>query len=213
MPTSTNGTTAGCVELAERAHLPPCQPDVPHAAPGQHLDRVQLIVGLGRRLVYLAHAAGADGVDQDIRPEDKALRLALQNSFGLEGAENVLAHQVFGEGGRFGPWVNSCRILADDLVELAAVDQTAAAKVPDEPFACARGRRSPWIYSPFRGRGERRAQPRRRCRPSEMADWGGYSNFADALGRRQRLIKSLSLFLIPVKAPYQDFRMATKSLS
>ena len=68
------------------------------------------------------------------RPEDEALGLALEQAFGLEVGQDALADEVLGQGGRLGAGV-LVEELADDLVELAAVDQVAAAQVPDEPFA------------------------------------------------------------------------------
>ena len=127
------GHDRGLVEVLEGTHLAAGQADVPHAAPRQHLDGVPLIVLLGERLVDRTHAAGADGVHQGVRPEDQALRLALQDAIGLELRDDLLANQIFRQLRRFG-----ARMLleefAHDLVELAAVDQVAASKVPDEPF-------------------------------------------------------------------------------
>src|SRR5262249_49765688 len=99
---------------------------VPHATPREHLDGVPAAVGFRLRLVYGAHAAGAERVTQGERPQDEPLGLALQETVRLELAENPLADEVFGQGGRFRPRV-LLQELPDDLVELAAVQQIATA--------------------------------------------------------------------------------------
>ena len=58
--------------------------DVPHAAPRQHLDSVELAVALGLRLGTGADAAAAEGVGQREGAEHEALRLALEEPFGLK---------------------------------------------------------------------------------------------------------------------------------
>ena len=103
---------------------------------GQHLDRVRAVVGLRSGLVHLAHAALADGVEQHVRPEDQPLRLAVEDALGLERGERALRDEVLGQGRGLGPRV-LLEELADELVELAAVDQAAPPEVPDEPFALA----------------------------------------------------------------------------
>jgi hypothetical protein len=119
--------------LLEGPHLAPGDADVPHAAPGEDLDGVALVVVLVHRLVDRAHAARAEGVHQGVRPEHEALRFTLQQPLGLELRQDALADQVGGQRRRLGPGVLA-EELADHLVELAAVDQVATAQVPDEPF-------------------------------------------------------------------------------
>ena len=101
---------------------------------GSTLTAYQLVVVLRLGLVHRAHAAGAQGVHQGERPEDEALGLALQQPLGLELGQDALADQELGQGRRLRAGVLA-EELADDLVELAAVDEVAAAQVPDEPFA------------------------------------------------------------------------------
>ena len=121
-------------ELLEGANLAAGQADVPHAAPRQDLDGVPLAIGLGKRLVNRAHAAGADRIHQGIGTEHQSLGFALENAIGLELGQDGLADQVFRQLRRFGPRM-LLEELAHDLIELAPVDQIAAPEVPDEPFA------------------------------------------------------------------------------
>ena len=123
-------------EAAEGADLPAGEADVPHAAPRQHLDGVIGVVVLRAGLVDLPHAARADGVEQHVRPEHEPLALAVEHALGLELGQRALVDEELGQGRRLGTRV-PLEELADDLVELAAVDQAAAAEVPDEPFARA----------------------------------------------------------------------------
>ena len=127
----------GMLALLEGADLAAGDADVPHAAARQHLDGVPLVVGLVVRLVNRPHAAGAEGVHERERAEDEALRLALQQAFGLEAGQDILGDEEFGQGGRFGTRV-FLQEFADDLIEPAAVDQVAAAQIPDKPFAGAK---------------------------------------------------------------------------
>ena len=63
------------------------------------------------------------------------------------------ADEELGQGGRFGAGVLA-EELADDLIELAAVDEVAAAQVPDEPFAGPEVRSHHWRRRPLCLRGE-----------------------------------------------------------
>ena len=126
----------GVGEAAEGSHLSTRKAHVPHAAPGQDLDGIVAVVVFRGGLVDLAHAAGADGVEEDVRPQHETLGLAVENAFGLETGEGALVDQVFREGGRFGARV-ALEEFADDGIELSAIDQSAAAEVPNEPFTCA----------------------------------------------------------------------------
>ncbi len=186
VPTSTNGTTAGCWHCSKSADLAAGDADVPHAAPRQHLDGVPLVVGLGLGLVDRAHAAGAEGVHEGERPEDEALGLALQQALGLELGENALADEELGQGGRLGAGVLG-EELADDLIELAAVDEVAAAQVPDEPFASPEVRSHHCRRRPLCSRGECAAHnpapcptsdPRRRRRHIDRGSVGEDGNGA-----------------------------------
>ena len=80
--------------------------------------------------------AGAQRVHQRERPQDEALRLALQEALGLELAENAFLHEELRQRRRFGAGVG-LQELADHLVEASAVDEVTAAQIPDEPFAGA----------------------------------------------------------------------------
>src|SRR5439155_17386212 len=78
-------------------------------------------------------------------------------ALGLEGGQGALIDEVLGEGRGLGPRV-PLEELADDRVELAAVDQPAAAEVPDEPFARAEvtghhERRPSGVFRASRGAG------------------------------------------------------------
>src|SRR5262249_40157677 len=127
--------------------------DVPHAAPGQYLDGVPLAVRLRQRLVNRAHAALAESVHQREWAENEALRLALQQPIGLEASENGSIDEEIGEGGRLGVGV-LVQVLADDLVQLAAIQQVAAAQVPDKPFTGSEvGRRHVFVFLATRGTG------------------------------------------------------------
>src|SRR5262249_40612085 len=75
----------------------------------------------------------AQRVHEGERPQDEALRLALEQPLGLERCQNSLRDEVLGKGGRLGAGVLRQK-LTDDLIQLAPVDQVAAAQVPDEPF-------------------------------------------------------------------------------
>ena len=124
------------LELAERADLAAGQAHVPHTAAGEDFHRVVRSVVFRGRFEHLAHAAGADGFEQNVRPEDQPGGLAAELAFGLERGERALANQVFGECRGFGARV-ALQIFSDDLIERAAVDQGTAAEIPDEPFASA----------------------------------------------------------------------------
>ena len=50
-------------------HLTPGNADVPHASPRQDLDGVPFVVVLGERFVDRPHAAGAERINERIRPE------------------------------------------------------------------------------------------------------------------------------------------------
>ena len=62
------------------------------------------------------------------------MRLAFEDALGLIGAKNFVGDEIFRELRRFGAG-RFLEKLADDLVELAPVDQAAAAQIPDKPFA------------------------------------------------------------------------------
>ena len=69
-------------------------------------------------------------------PRTKPWRLAVEDALGLEVGERCPARRGTRPGRGLGPRV-ALEKLADDLIELAAVDQVAAPQVPDEPFASA----------------------------------------------------------------------------
>ena len=73
---------------------------------------------------------------QDVRPEDEALGLALRMRSAWNGVRMPWPTRYSARAGGSARGL-PLEELADDLVELAAVDQAAAAKVPDEPFAGA----------------------------------------------------------------------------
>ena len=60
----------------------------------------------------------------------------IEQALGLEVGQDVLADEVLGQLRRLRAGVAG-EELADHLIELAAVQEVAAAQVPDEPFASA----------------------------------------------------------------------------
>src|SRR5262249_32783936 len=146
-------------ELRERPGLSARESHIPHASPRQHLDRVPLAVGFRLRLVDLTHAPGADRVHQDVWAKDQSLSLSLQYSLGLKRAQDFLSDEELSQGRRLGSR-GSRHEFADHLVELSAVDQSAAPQVPDEPFAGAEfgSHHGSTVLLRGRGRGPTRAK-------------------------------------------------------
>jgi hypothetical protein len=64
------------------------------------------------------------------------LGFTLEDALGLKGAEDLLLDEKLGQGRGFGPR-GLRQELADHLIELSPVDQSAAPQVPDEPFTGA----------------------------------------------------------------------------
>ena len=84
MPTSTNGTTAGWVNWPNDRTWRRASRTFHMLRRGSTLTAYRCVVVLGAGLVHLAHAPRADGVQEDVRPEDEALGLAVEDALGLE---------------------------------------------------------------------------------------------------------------------------------
>jgi hypothetical protein len=120
--------------LLERAYLAPRDADVPHAAARQHLDGIPVVVRFRLRFVHRAHTTAAQRIHERERPQDEPLRLALKQTFGLKVGQNVLADEILCQSRRLRSRI-LIEKLSDDLIELPAINQIAAAQIPDEPFA------------------------------------------------------------------------------
>ena len=127
--------------LLEDPDLSPGDPHIPHTSARQHLDGIPAVVGLRQRLVHRSHAAAAQGVHERVRPQDKALGLALEQTVRLKLGQDSLGHQVLRQGGRLGLGV-LLEELSHHPIQSASVDQVAAAQIPDKPFAGAKFGRS-----------------------------------------------------------------------
>src|SRR5216683_3750720 len=119
--------------LIEGAHLPARDPHVPHASPGQNLDGIPLVVIFAESLVNGSHAARAQSVDESVRSQDQSLSFALQQSFGLELAQDALIDEKLGQGRRLGGRLLSQKLI-DQLVQMAAIYEVAAPQIPNKPF-------------------------------------------------------------------------------
>ena len=157
------------LEIRERSDLPAGQPDVPHAAAGQHFHRILLRIVFRRGLIDLAHASLADGVEQDVRPQHEALRLAVEHPFGLKLGQRAVLDEILSERRGFRPRIFLHEFI-DDLVELTAVDQAASAQIPHEPFAGAEivGDHRDGFLLPMRGRFSVRRKFRTNCAASDF---------------------------------------------
>jgi len=128
------GDDGRMLALLEGTHFAACDAHVPHAAPRQNLDGVPAVVRFRLSLVDGAHAAAAQRVHEGERPQHETLRLALQQALRLELRQNLLSDEVLRQGRRLRAGI-LVEEFADDLIELAAIDQVASAQIPDEPFA------------------------------------------------------------------------------
>ena len=139
--------------------------------------------------------------------------LPLRMRSAWNGGERALLDQVLGQGRGLGPRV-PLEELADDRVELAAVDQPAAAEVPDEPLARAEvGTYHDRSFGCGVGGGPPAFRPGRRMGDQPAGRTSGLCGGpARGLGRPQRC-ETLKRVSGPVKAPAPDFRIGANSLS
>ena len=99
-----------------------------------------LFISLMEDSGYLARAAFIDGhagqPGSHRLDQHQPLRFSLQQSFGLEMAQDPLPDQKLRQGRRFGGRLFLQKLI-DQLVQVPSVDEIAAPEVPDKPFTGA----------------------------------------------------------------------------
>lgn len=86
------GHNSGVRELTERTHLSAGESDVPHTTAWQYLHGILIVVVLRAGTEDLPHAALANRIEQDVRPEDQALRFLIQDALGLKRGKRSLSY-------------------------------------------------------------------------------------------------------------------------